>query len=76
MLQSQRDAYRLQERLNQISTDEFAELSRKIMWPADVREKYNRRRKRAIWWSMYGNDFLALGVVIVVVGIGLWFFFF
>ena len=92
MLQSQNSAYRLQDKMNEISSDEFAELQQysnmEVLSHAseyydyfyrkrqEVHEKYNKLRKRAIWWAAHGTDVLVLAGILFVVVLGVYLFFF
>lgn len=83
MLVPQRSAYMLQKRLNQISTDEYAEFERLrdlhgIPESVEAYEalrtklvslkaKYTKRRNRAIWWYQNQVDIISLTIVLAIV---------
>lgn len=78
---SQRATYKLQQKMDRISTEEYAELRRidaghfnnengmvsANYRKAEIREKFNRRRNRAIWWYQHQFDVVAVVVILVVV---------
>lgn len=53
--------------------DNYQQFKNKVV---EIRAKYNKQRKRAIWWAMYGVDVVVFSVVVLLLVWGIWQFFF